>query len=104
VPGCSGDGVSGNDYCAARPTDTTLFLRGNNGSPSSNFPLSNCEGDCDTDGECETGLICQQRSGGEAVAGCDGFDPSDNDYCRYENPPTKNPTSQPTDQVRNVYQ
>ena len=44
VSGCIGSGSSGMDYCALRPTPNTLFLKGNNGSPSGNFPLGICEG------------------------------------------------------------
>ena len=31
--------------------------------------------------DCQTGLICFQRSGGDAVPFCDGSDSSGNDYC-----------------------
>ena len=75
--------MSGKDYCAARPTDTTLFLRGQNGNPSANFPLAACDGNCDSDSECAEGLICQARSGTEVVPGCDGLGASGKDYCRY---------------------
>jgi hypothetical protein len=36
------------------PTQTVVALNyvGNNGSPTSAFPLGQCEGDCDNDGEC----------------------------------------------------
>lgn len=44
VSGCIGDGRSGSDYCALRPTPNTLFLKGNNGLPDGNFPLGLCEG------------------------------------------------------------
>ena len=44
VSGCLGTGTSGTDYCALRLTPNTLFLKGNNGSPSYNFPLGLCEG------------------------------------------------------------
>ncbi len=44
VSGCIGSGNSSMDYCALRPTPNTLFLKGNNGSPSGNFPLGLCEG------------------------------------------------------------
>jgi len=35
----------------------------------------------DSHSDCETGLICFQRSGGDAVPFCDGSDSSANDYC-----------------------
>jgi outer membrane biosynthesis protein TonB len=72
VPGCSGTGANGVDYCAERPTENTVWPKGNNGSPAISFPLGLCEGDCDSDAECQPGLICQQRSGTEAIPGCIG--------------------------------
>ena len=30
---------------------------GNDGSPSDAFPLGLCQGDCDTDADCQTGLV-----------------------------------------------
>lgn len=60
-------------------------MKGNNGSPGANFPLGNCEGDCDNDGECAAGLVCQARSGDEEVSGCSGQRTSGEDYCRYPN-------------------
>ena len=42
-----------------------------------------CEGDCDTDKDCDFGLKCFQREKGEDVTGCYG-DISDEvwiDYC-----------------------
>ena len=30
---------------------------GNDGSPSDVFPLGLCQGDCDTDADCQTGLV-----------------------------------------------
>jgi hypothetical protein len=35
-----------------------------------------CQGDCDTDADCEEGLICYQRNGGENLSGCAGEDGS----------------------------
>ena len=50
--------------------------------------LQKCQGDCDEDSHCATGLKCFQREKGEKVPGClaggDG-DISDTDYC-YEDP------------------
>ena len=56
VPGCLGQGISGNDYCY-RPwtTDGSLNIVGVNGRPASVFPLQRCQGDCDSDtGELRT--------------------------------------------------
>jgi poly(3-hydroxybutyrate) depolymerase len=57
---------------------------GNNGRPSGAYPLGECQGDCDgSNEECEEGLICFHRDGGEPVPGCLGgaSDQSRTDYC-----------------------
>jgi len=96
VPGCVGVVSGATDYCAYRPTATSFFLRGNNGSPLANFPLGLCEGDCDSDSECEGSLVCQYRSGDEAVLGCEGHAASGEDYCHDPNPgPVSSPTYAP---------
>ena len=80
VPGCSGDPIDGEDYCVrAQPKE--LHLMGNNGNPSSNYPLQECQGDCDDDSECDTGLKCFHRSGTTSVPGCAGRGYSGSDYC-----------------------
>ena len=43
--------------------------------------LADCRGDCDSDDECETGLICVQRSAYEAMPGCAGEPSWNTDYC-----------------------
>jgi hypothetical protein len=60
-----------------------LKRKGNNGSPSSAFPLGMCEGDCDNDSECAGDLVCFQRRANQAVPGCSGgtSDSSPTDYC-----------------------
>lgn len=51
-----------------------------NGSP--NKKLGRCEGDCDTDDDCEEGLFCFNKDlTTTSVPGCDGFDLSKNDFC-----------------------
>jgi len=69
VPGCSGDGAPSEDYCARVPPDF-LFYYGSD--PTDRYPLSMCEGDCDGDGDCGDGLVCQLRHEYEAVEGCQG--------------------------------
>ena len=71
-----------------------LELKGNNGSPSSVYPLGECEGDCDDDDECGPGLICFQRDSSDPVPGCLGMDRSQNDYCIRD--PNAEPTPPPT--------
>jgi len=44
--------------------------------------LKMCEGDCDSDADCEDDLVCLQRSGGGSVPGCGGTPYGDGtDYC-----------------------
>ena len=44
-----------------------------------------CEGDCDRDSDCNTGLTCFQRNGKTSVPGCGGGggaqDMSSEDFC-----------------------
>lgn len=63
-------------------TSKALVVEGNNGSPASAFPLGLCEGDCDSDSDCEGGLTCYQRDANESVPGCSGGsgDNSNTDY------------------------
>ena len=57
VPGCSGHAkFKSVDFCAVRATPNTLWSMGNGGRPKRAFPLGLCEGDCDSDLECESGL------------------------------------------------
>ena len=87
-PGCSGTPTGSNDYCydpndsaPPAPSPATLRIAGDNGSPSSVFPLGRCQGDCDTDSECAVGLVCFQRRAGQAVPGCRGTPEGSKDYC-----------------------
>jgi hypothetical protein len=57
VPGCSGDGVSGKDYCYLPPAGE-LVLVGNNNDPATAFPLQECQADCDSDWDCEVSQSC----------------------------------------------
>jgi len=46
--------------------------------------LGACQGDCDSDEDCDGALVCFQREGGEDVPGCTGRTPaSKTDYCIY---------------------
>jgi hypothetical protein len=47
-----------------------LDIVGNNGSPTRAFPLSECQGECDSDNECQGSLVCLQRDAGHSVPGC----------------------------------
>lgn len=57
MPGCVGDTTAKEDFCAVRATENTVWMKGDNGSPPENFPLGLCEGDCDSDAQCQPGLI-----------------------------------------------
>jgi hypothetical protein len=47
---------------------TSKFERtGNDGSPTSAFPLQKCQGDCDTDDDCATNLKCFVRKPGDDI-------------------------------------
>ena len=100
VPGCEGSGVSAKDYCFEVP-EGYLWEMGNNGVPETAFPLGLCQGDCDSDDECQEGLVCMQRSADEAVPGCNGAGETGTDYCITDtgtNPPTATPApSSPTE-------
>jgi hypothetical protein len=83
VPGCTGDKKQwwGTDFCyipAVTPGNPPLKYVGNNGGRG--FPLNACEGDCDHDGECKSGLKCMQRRAYEIVPGCSG----ENTYRGYD--------------------
>ena len=57
-----------------------------------------CEGDCDSDADCEGTLICAQRGAFEAVDGCSGEGGSRDVYGKdmCVNPPAPDPTPAPT--------
>lgn len=46
------------------------------------YPLGRCQGDCDKDSDCESGLVCYQRTtDSHLVPGCLGDTSSVTDYC-----------------------
>ncbi len=51
-----------------------------------------CEGDCDDDSDCEGDLVCVERSGFEAVAGCTGEGGSRDMYGKDVCAPSPTPT------------
>lgn len=74
VPGCVGQGVSNMDYCVE-----TTPLSGTAWTPTNKLGL--CQGDCDRDSDCASGLKCFQRNGFTPVPGCAGQGVSGMDYC-----------------------
>ena len=97
------DTSTSDDYCVTR-LPNMLVVVGDNDNPSSAFPLQECEGDCDTDEDCDLDLICQLRDDVEEVPGCIGKGSPGQDYCRSAAPgpgvtdsPSKSPiTPEPT--------
>ena len=78
VPGCTGSGTPGWDYCW-RP-DNALYVLGDE-LPEGSYGM--CDGDCDSDADCEGDLVCELRDGTEVVPGCTGEQnvPSNWDFC-----------------------
>ena len=102
VPGCTGEGSPGFDYCIRppSPSPTPSPIYGNIQSLAVDANnLSVCQGDCDSDSECRDGLRCRQRGANEAVLECDGSPRFGWDYCLPAEPtasPTPSPTAVPT--------
>ena len=98
VPGCSGSEFDqSNDYCHGRPSPDHLWIVGDDGAPASAFPLKKCDGDCDSDDQCEGELKCLQRGGDEEVPGCIGtYGVTKKDYCYDLNPSPQTPPPTPS--------
>lgn len=99
VPGCLGEDDSPSIfYCIEKLESSNVLF----GEKREKFGM--CEGECNSDGDCEGDLICQQRSGNEVVVGCQGLGKFAWDYCRPPDPsssptssgPTRNATSDPS--------
>jgi len=77
VPGCEGRAVKGYDYCIPKEKFIkNVSVRGRN-----NPKLGMCEGDCDSDRDCQNGLKCHQRGRTGKVPGCAGTPKPYWDYC-----------------------
>jgi len=103
VPGCAGEGSPGTNYCFKNPEilwelweHQTTNSRPITSTAASEDPsattsvsplaedallLSECQGDCDNDMDCEGDLKCFQRISDEAIPGCDGEGSPGTDYC-----------------------
>lgn len=80
IPGCSGDGQSGKDYCYKPELEIVEIVNINVDS----LILGVCQGDCDDDSNCQPGLRCLDRSGTDpvpGVPGCSGDPERGSDYC-----------------------
>jgi len=100
-PGCktgAGGIVAWGDYCVSKSV-----LRYKGGGPFAPGTLGECEGDCDSDSDCEAGLRCWERDNSNQVPpGClkgGNGDKGTGDYCvkatlvnRGNNGPDKHPT------------
>ena len=90
VPGCALSGYAeSSDYCFDPiQGGTPVVDKGDSGCSSSNVCTA-CEGDCDDDSDCGSGLKCFQRvATSDAVPGCSaGYVSSNHDYCYADNPP-----------------
>jgi hypothetical protein len=75
VPGCSGTGINDYDYCVYPVLNTIGY------DPRQTLQV--CEGDCDRDSDCATGLKCFKRDALEPVPGCSGAGKRYQDYCVY---------------------
>lgn len=79
VPGCKwGEGSDelrreNDDFCF-EPTTTPGKVNyvGECGGGVGRFLCKECEGDCDTDADCEGDLVCRHRENFESVPGCSG--------------------------------
>jgi len=91
VPGCTHEGMAGDDYCTDRPYPTYLAMRKKNGgNPKKGETLGLCEGDCDDDDDCQEGLVCFKRKELDPVRGCDGKGTWSKDYCVLPEPTCEN--------------
>jgi len=100
VPGCLGAKPFLTNFCFAPPPGT-LVLKGDDNVPADVYPLGECEGDCDTDADCQQGLLCFERTGFslEFVPQCEGRGSGGSDYCfkpLFTSSPTEPTTSRPT--------
>lgn len=77
IPGCRGRGTKDWDYCY--DPSGSIELSGGNDDKAKN--LKACTGDCDSDDQCASGLMCFQRDGYETIPGCTGKGQKGSDYC-----------------------
>lgn len=88
VPGCEGGEIDATptDYCIDPAEDNMVLpkLKYYGRNPlERNLPLQECEGDCDSNSDCDAGLVCLQRrtENSRPVPGCSGQDNGLTDYC-----------------------
>ncbi len=69
-------------FCPADARQLEFVASGPDADASA-YPLDECQGDCDSDNECNGSLICFRREEGNdgTIPGCNGIDTSKTDYC-----------------------
>jgi Bacterial protein of unknown function (DUF839) len=101
IPGCSGTGIYGKDYCYNPQVSNALTFLASKQKHSYMYPLGNCKGQCFTDMDCAKDLKCFLRRGYERIPGCIGDGVLGKGYC-YSSPlnntfkPLPSPTTAPT--------
>ena len=92
VTGCEGKTHLAHDYCYeenAHLDTKTLTTHGYQAHTLANVKkhgLGMCQGDCDSDSHCRSGLKCyHSHTGGNIVTGCEGKTHLAHDYCYEEN-------------------
>lgn len=74
MPGCTfptNDRKVASDFCFS-PIKLPGVINYVGECGTENYQCGICEGDCDSDSDCEPGLICRKRSGFEAAESCTG--------------------------------
>jgi Leucine-rich repeat (LRR) protein len=90
IPGCEGAGGASDiysvDYCYIPPPGTLVIVQN---VTANSTKAGKCEGDCESDDDCVSGLKCYERQNYEEVPGCVGvgnystnycYDPADEDF------------------------
>jgi len=94
-PGCKGTATANWDYCFKTPELMSLF-----GNPPDGTVLNMCEGDCDSDEECQGDLMCFHNidDHSDVPPGCTGTANLNWDYC-FQYPELQNIEVNPTHEL-----
>lgn len=80
VPGCDGKGIEGWAYCIVPSQELLPITKVGPGEDYDNL-LAECQGHCQANSDCVSGLKCFKRSDTEPVPGCSGAGGSGWNYC-----------------------